>query len=310
MREVWKAVNTKLFKMAYTALAIAAIGWGTHVGAQSTWSQPPSLLVSAGDLLDVSVFDSPELSAKLRVSNVGEIQLPVGGPLEVSNKTAEQVARSIEALLRERDIVKAPHVTVFISEYATQGVSVLGEVKNPGVFPALGAHRLFDFISVAGGLTPNAGKMISIYRRNDIEHPQNVQWKGTDVSQVNVEILPGDTVIVSKSGIVYVVGDLQRPGGFLIENSDRLTVLQAISLAQGATKTAALNRTKLIRKGPQGRTEIGLRLKEILDGHAEDMRLEDGDILYVPNSQKKEYAYRGIEAAIQMTIGMATYGRF
>jgi polysaccharide export outer membrane protein len=270
------------------------------------------LHISAGDLLDVQVFDTPELSGKLRVSDKGEVVVPVVGSVRLEGLTADEAGTRVEQSLRRAQILKDPHVSVFVVEYATQGVSVLGEVKNPGVYPVLGAHGLLDVISAAGGVTATAGKAVGITHKSDPQHPVVVQLGGgPDVTaQANVGILPGDIVQVSRSGIVYAVGDLVKPGGFLIENNDRLTVLQAIALAQGTNRTAALNRSKLIRQTPAGRQELPVELKSILAGKRSDMRLEDGDILFVPSSQSKYLTYRGIEAAVQMTVGLVTYGAF
>ena len=147
--------------------------------------------------------------------------------------------------------------------------------------------------------------------KSDPTNPVIVRLDNTPetAARVNVEILPGDIIMVSKSGIVYVVGDLTRPGGFLIENNDRLTVLQALALAQGTTKTSSLDHSRLIRTTPKGRTEEPLELKKILAGKRPDPRLEDGDILFVPTSQAKSLSYRGIDAVVQMTVGLVTYGR-
>jgi polysaccharide export outer membrane protein len=289
----------------------AADSHDTPVAAASK-SAAPMLRIAAGDLLELTVFDTPELSGKLRVDSDGNVTMPIGGVLHVDGLTAEQAAAAAQARLRERDILNDPHVSVFVTEYATQGVSVLGEVKNPGVYPVLGSHGLLDFVSVAGGVTPNAGKAVTVTHKSDPAHPIVVRLDNApDVStRANIEILPGDSVIVARSGIVYVVGDLQKPGGFLIENNDRLTVLQAVALAQGTNRTAALNHSKLIRQTSQGRSETDVQLKPILDGKKPDIRLEDGDILFVPSSGTKNWAYRGVEAAIQMSVGMATYGRF
>ena len=120
---------------------------------------------------------------------------------------------------------------------------------------------------------------------------------------------PGDTIMVSHAGIVYVVGDVSKPGGFLIENNDRLTVMQAIALAQGTNKTASLNNAKLIRKADTGREELPVPLKKILAKMSGCM-LADGDILFVPSSQAKNAAYRGMEAALQMATGVVVYGRY
>jgi polysaccharide export outer membrane protein len=116
--------------------------------------------------------------------------------------------------------------------------------------------------------------------------------------------------MVSHAGVVYVVGDVGKPGGFLIENNDRLTVLQAVALAQGTNKTAALNQAKLIRKTDTGRQEMPVPLKKILSNHAADETLADGDILFIPTSQAKNAAYRGMETALQMATGVVVYGRY
>lgn len=268
-----------------------------------------ALRISAGDLLDVQVFDTPELSAKLRVSDKGEVAVPVLGSVRVEGFTADEAATQVERSLRESKVLHDPHVTIFVAEYATQGVSVLGEVKNPGVYPVLGKHGLLEVLSAAGGVTPVAGKAVSITHKADPLHSVVVQLGNGMDSQANVGILPGDIVSVSRSGIVYVVGDLAKPGGFLIENNDRLTVLQALALAQGTNRTAALNRSKLIRKTPTGREEVPVELKRLLAGKSPDIRLEDGDILFVPSSVAKSMTYRGIEAAIQMSVGVVTYGK-
>jgi len=298
-----------LFVLGLIATAQFAFG---QENAPANIPAPPALRISAGDLLAVDVFDTPELSAKLRVSEKGDITIPVAGSTHVGGFTAEEAAASIEQLLRDDNILKHPHVSVFIQEYATQGVSILGEVKNPGVYPVLGSHSLLDFISVAGGVTPNAGKAVSITHKNDPEHPTVVQLDNSPglAMRASVSILPGDTIIVPRSGIVYVIGDLVKPGGFLIENNDRLTALQAVALAQGANKTAGLNHTKLIRKSPNGRQEIRVELGKILAGKRDDFRLEDGDILFVPSSQSRTFAYRGLDATISLMTGMAIYGKF
>jgi polysaccharide export outer membrane protein len=273
----------------------------------------PALRISAGDLLAVDVFDTPELSAKLRVSENGDIAVPVAGSVHVGGLTAVEAAASTEQLLRDNDILKHPHVEVFVQEYATQGVSILGEVKNPGVYPDLGSHSLLDFISVAGGTTPTAGKAVTITHKNDPDSSTIVQLdnNGLDVAKRgSVEIRPGDTIFVSRSGIVYVVGDLAKPGGFLLENNDRLTALQAVALAQGANKTARLNKSRLIRKTPNGPQETPVELGKILAGKQTDLRLEDGDILFIPTNTGKVVAYQGMTYAISLATGIAIYRGF
>lgn len=279
---------------------------------QSGPNNPPALRIAAGDLVSVDVFDTPELSAKLRVSEKGDIDLPVAGALHVGDLTAEEAAVDVEQRLRDSNILKHPHVEVFIQEYATQGVSVLGEVKNPGVYPELGSHSLLDFISLAGGITPTAGKQVSITHKGDPDHPTVVIFDSSPevAKRAGVAIQPGDTIVVSRSGIVYVVGDLGKPGGFLIENNDRLTAAQAVALAQGANKTAALNKSRLIRKTANGPEEIHVQLAKVLAGKESDVRLEDGDILFIPSGKVKPVAYQGMGYAISLVTGLAVYRGF
>jgi polysaccharide biosynthesis/export protein len=266
------------------------------------------LQISAGDLLDVNVFDTSELSSKIRVDDRGWISLPLAGDLNVSGLTAEQAGHAIEKKLLATDILKDPHVSVTVLEYSTQGVTVGGEIKNPGVYPLLGAHSLLDLISAAGGTTPNAGKPVTVTHREDPEHPVivNIESKAGSTAAFNVDIHPGDTVMVSKAGVVYVLGDVGKPGGFLIENNDRLTVLQAVSLAQGTNRTASLDHAKLIRKTGTGLEEVPIPLKKMLASKTPDQLLSDGDILFVPTSGAKN-ALRDIEAILPSAAGAAIY---
>jgi polysaccharide export outer membrane protein len=267
-----------------------------------------ALQISAGDLLEVNVFDTVDLSGRLRVDEHGMITLPLGGDLVVSGLTAEQAGHAIEKKLLERDILKDPHVSVTVLEYATQGITVLGEVKNPGVYPLLGAHGLLDLISAAGGTTPNAGKAVTITHRFSPDHPiiVDVESKPGSTVAFNIDVHPGDTVMVSHAGIVYVIGDVSKPGGFLIENNDRLTVLQAIALAQGTNRTASLNHAKLIRKIGGTHEEVPVRLNKILANNAPDQLLADGDILFIPTSAAKN-ALRNIESVLPSATSAAIY---
>jgi polysaccharide biosynthesis/export protein len=290
-------------------LQLGLVLMATFGCAQQNTANAPALRVAAGDLLAVDVFDTPELSAKLRVSESGDIDLPVAGVTHVGGLTAEESAAAIEQYLRDKDILKHPHVEVFVQEYATQGVSVLGEVKTPGIYPDLGSHTLLDFISIAGGITPTAGKAVTVTHKNDPDNPTVIHLDNSPdlAKRADVVILPGDTIVVSRSGIVYVEGDLGKPGGFLIESNDRLTALQAVALAQGANKTASLNKTRLIRKTPNGPLETRVELSKVLAGKENDIRLEDGDILFVPSDKAKAAIYQGMNYAIGLATGLVVY---
>ena len=265
-----------------------------------------ALRINSGDLLDIAVFDTPELSGKLRVDEFGQITIPVGGVLKVAGMTAEEAASAIEAKLRSTDVMKDPHVEVFISEYATQGVTVAGEVKTPGIYPLLGSHGLVDILTAAGGVTATAGRMVSVTHKSDPANPEMIRLASKPGEVIaNVDIQPGDTVVVSRAGVCYVVGDVTKAGGFLIEGNDRLTVLQIMALAGGTTRTSARDKARLIRKTPNGREEMPIPLKAMMNGKVKDMAVEDGDILFVPSSGGKSALYRGTDSAVAVATGMA-----
>ena len=272
----------------------------------------PSIHIGPGDLLTIQVFETPELSGTARVSQEGLANLPVLGAIRLAGMSANEASRTVEQELKSRGLLLDPHVSIFVTEYASQGASVIGEVRAPGVYPTLGSRRLLDMLSLAGGVAPTAGKVISIIHQGDPEHPQQVAIQPTPASlhaQENPIIQPGDTIVVAKSGVIYIIGDVLKPGGFLVDNNERLSVIEGLSLAGGWNKTAALSKTKLIRKLPTGREEVDLDLKHIVYGKQADVMVSDGDILFVPSSVGKTILYRGVEAAIALSTQYTLYAR-
>jgi polysaccharide biosynthesis/export protein len=259
-----------------------------------------SLRLEAGDLVEVAVYNVPELTTKARVSSKGEIYLPLIDYVHVAGLTAEEAEGLIQKRLSDGGFVKSPHVTLFVDQYASQGASVLGEVAKPGVYPVPGEQRLFDLVSAAGGFTEKAGRSITVTHRDQPDQPITVPLSRnvSDNPESNVPILPGDTIIVRKADLVYVVGDVGRPSGFLMD-SGHLTVLQAIALAGGTTRTANLGGTRIIHRGPDGLSETPVELKKILRAKAPDVTMQADDILFVPTSTTKVIAGRAMEAAMQ-----------
>jgi polysaccharide export outer membrane protein len=264
--------------------------------------------VGGGDLLRVTVFGASDYNHEVRVADDGSLTLPLIGTVRVAGMTTQEIATDLQARLSRGGYFNNPQVDVFVKEYATQGVSVLGEVQKPGVYPLLGARTLFDVISSAQGTTQTAGDKVSIIHRDRPLHPEIVKltYDAKDSPQSNVRVLPGDTVVVQKAGIVYVVGDVQKPAGIVMANPN-LTVLQAIALAQGTNPNAALDRATLVRKTADGQTDIPLRLKKMLAAKIPDMRVQPDDVIYVPNSMVKTSFKRGLEAAIQTISGVIIY---
>jgi len=264
------------------------------------------LQLSPGDLVEVSVYGVPELATKTRITNTGDVYLPLVDYVHVADLNLDEAQTLIEKRLSDGGFVRNPHVTIFVDESASQGATVLGEVTRPGVYPVLGERRLFDVISAAGGFTDKAGRVVTITRRTKPDVPVTVHLPSnlSDQTDANVAVAPGDTIVVGRAGIVYVVGDVNRPSGFMIEDNN-LTVLKALALAGGANRTASLNGSKLLRQTSSGVQEIPVQLKKILQAKAPDAQLQRGDILFVPGSAAKAFAYRGAEAAISMTTALA-----
>jgi polysaccharide biosynthesis/export protein len=270
----------------------------------------PELRIGSDDVLDIkvyTVYGAPDIAQTSRVSSQGDIELPLIGHIHLAGLTADQAQTAIERQYKDGQFLKNPHVSVFVAQYATQGISVLGEVMKPGIFPPAGARMLSDVIADAGGLSPNAGSIVTITRRQTPRKPLTVALLGDGTPVQNLEILPGDTVVVSKTGVVYVVGEVGKPGGFPVNSRSKLTVLEAIALAEGTKPTAALNSSSLIRKSGQNLSEVQIPLKKILTGKSPDMVLQAGDIVFVPNSTAKSVARRSLDAIVQTASGYAVY---
>src|SRR6266446_8851304 len=280
----------------------------TPVAARIAGS-PKDLLIGAGDLLEVSLYGMPDFKTEVRVSSGGDISLPMLGTVAVAGLSVEQAETLIERKLSQKSLFNDPHVTVFEKEYATQGISLLGEVQRPGIYPLLGSRKLYDAISAAGGTTPKAGRYVLITRRNDPQHSVRVPLMtgAPESMENNVTVEPGDTVLVSKAGVVYVVGDVHQPGGFVMENGNDITVLKAIALAQGTNPNAKLDGARVIRKTAEGPQDVPLSLRKIMAAKAPDPQLQADDVVFVPNSAGKSAAKKGAETILQMATGIAIW---
>ena len=293
--------------------------WKTPFGAaQNTTTNdagqiqgaPMAAPLSPGDVLDVSEYHTPEFHSVVHVAPDGTINLPLLRDVQVAGLTEQATARAIEKALTDAGVLLHPQVSVLVLVYAGQDVSVLGEVTRPGVYAYTLHHRLLDLISAAQGLSPSAGRLVNVFHRNDPQtpHPVALDPGGEDTKQDhNPELEPGDTVQVSRAGLVYVIGDVVRPGGFPVDPVQGLTVVQAISLAWGPTQNAATGKALLIREQKGGRTLTTIDIKRMMHGQEPDLPIHDRDILFVPDSTAKGMLNRTIEAAIQSAVGVSIY---
>jgi len=281
--------------------------------ANETSAAPSSRLLansnvklSIGDLIEITVFGVPDLTTKTRISGSGDVYLPLIDYVHVADLTTDEAQELIQKRLEDGGFVRGPHVSIFVDESASQSITLLGEIGRPGPYPAIGERRLFDMISAAGGFTEKAGRVVTIEHRWNPGQRVELQLSSNLVedTQNNVEVFPGDLIIVSRAGIVYVVGDVGRPSGFLIEDNT-LSVLKALALAGGSTRTSALSKTRILRQTPNGVQEIPINLKKVLYAKAPDMALVKGDILFVPGSSAKAAAYRTADVAMSLSTTLA-----
>jgi polysaccharide export outer membrane protein len=307
--------------------------------------------IGPDDLLNISVFEAPEMNTTLRVSPTGDISMQLLGEVHTAGLTPRELQSVLQELLR-RTYMKDPHVGVFIQELQSHPVSVVGAVKMAGVFQIRGPKTLLEILSMAQGLADDAGDTVSILHGgeepdlNNLSHSdlklgaasrvlqtheilvkssatvpsapdrnpkiENINLKRLLESSdptVNVLVRPGDVVTVSRAGIVYVVGEVNKPGGFVLQNNESISILQALALAQGTTHTSAISQTRIIRTDAKTgkREEIPVNLGKIFSGKQADLLLEPKDVVFVPNNAAKTMLYRGSAAALQTAAGVAIY---
>ena len=254
---------------------------------------PPSnfsaLVIGPGDEVEITVYGAPDLSGRTRVSADGNISMPLIGYVQVAGLSSSEAQSVIETRLQQNNVVNEPHVSVYVKEYSSGGISVAGEVARPGVYSALGPHRLFDILQAAGGLSDKASGRVTISHRGDTDHPVTVAVSKDPAEMVrgNVELHPGDTVFAAKAAMVYVLGEVLKPGGYILNSAGAVTLLQLVAAAGGPTRSAASGRARLLRRTPTGLQEVPVPLKDLLRGKTADIPVSAEDILFVPSSRTK-----------------------
>jgi polysaccharide biosynthesis/export protein len=272
-------------------------------------------VLGAGDQLSIIVTDLDDFVDKtFRVDMSGNLTLPYAGRIHAAGLTATGLEKEVRMGLTR--VLKDPQVVIGITTYGSQPVSILGAVNSPGIRQIEGGKTLFEVLSLAGGLRPDAGYLIHITRNAkwgqiplagaQFDPAGNVSTASVRVKDlmngtnpaVNIPVFPGDSISVPKAEIVYAIGSITKPGGFPLNEHETLSALQVISLAEGLQKTAASNRAKILREvnGSSARTEIPVNLKLLMAGKGNDIPLQAGDILFIPNNNAKSAGYRTLDA--------------
>ena len=316
-----------------------------HLPAQGPGAATNEYRIGPEDLLELSILDAPDMSRTLRVTGSGEISIPLLGVVKAADLTPVELEIVLQELLRHI-YMKDPHVGVFVRELQSHPVSVVGAVKKPGVFQIRGAKTVLEMLSMAEGLAEDAGDTVYVMHGAGLEEPALLAAENTEPGKIttpppsegsnsagtpprmqtreinlkellesadprnNAVVYPGDIVKVARAGIIYVVGEVKKPGGFVLRTNENISVLQAIALGEGLTRTAATSKARIIRTKESGkRTEIPVDLGQVLSGRASDPLLHPKDILFVPNSGARSTLYRVGDAALSIVSGVIIFRR-
>jgi polysaccharide export outer membrane protein len=320
--------------MARIVLALCSATWGLAAwplqdpvkpsGAPETPVADARYVLGADDQISIWVLGLTDSFGKpFKVDESGYVDLPMIGRVRAADRTIEQFKADLVARLR--DFVNDPQVSVTVSELHSQPVSILGAVNTPGVHQLQGRKTLMEMLSAAGGLRADAGKSVKVTRAPAAgASPNDPNSRPEDVIDVsvsdllagnataqNIIIRPHDVITVPRAEMVYVVGEVTKAGGFLLNEHETMSTLQALSLAGGLSPNAAPGYARILRttKGSPERAEVRLDLKKILSSKANDVPLQSGDILFVPNSAAKAAGRRAVDAAVQLAIGVAVFHR-
>jgi polysaccharide export outer membrane protein len=270
--------------------------------------------VGRDDLIEVSVFDVPELSSSVRVTATGLISLAFAGVIEAAGKTTHEIERTIEDSLKMH-FMRDPHVTVFVREYASQPVSIGGAVRRPGTYQIKGQKNLLDMLAQAEGLDLNAGKVIQVLRRSgdSAEGVRTITIDADDLFQngkteLNIPIQAGDTINVLRASSIFIVGEVVNPGEFPLTQGKSFTAGTAIAVGKGFTREAKKNDCKIIRvHSDRTKEEIPVNLEKILDGSLNDVPLLPDDILFVPANKVKTGLMKTLDTTIAVVSGRLIY---
>jgi len=317
------AISRVLLGAAVTLLALPVFGQP----AGRPEGPPRIYLLGPDDVITVHVVDAEEFPEKpIRIGPNGSITLPMVGRVEAGGRTAEALEKEIAERLKT--YIRNPEVSVNLSEQRSQPVSVIGAVGTPGVQQLQGRKTLVEILSLAGGARADAGSSVKITRQKEwgpIPLPNAVtdpsgQFSVAEVNlraimdarnpAENILIMPNDVISVPRAQAVYVIGDVKRPGEFVLGEKPRVSVLQALAMASGLERTAASSKARILRASATPdlkRMEIIVNLKKILAGQDEDLPMQPEDILLVPGSRTKTALIRGLESALQIGSGIAIY---
>jgi polysaccharide export outer membrane protein len=249
--------------------------------APAEMPEAPEYALGPGDIVRVTVYNSPDLTTETEVSQDGTISFPLVGSVKVGGLTRVQAEKAIATRLSKGGFVAKPHVNMLVTQYRSRQVSVIGEVHKPGKFPANQITTLTDAIAMAGGIKPNGSYMVTVIRKEEggktAQYAVNFKslLQGADGgTNRNIPILSDDVVYVPPAPVFYIYGEVRTPGAYPLQPD--MTVRQALSLGGGLTARGSERGIQIDRKGPNG--EMTTRRARLTD------HVRPDDVLQVPES--------------------------
>jgi polysaccharide biosynthesis/export protein len=284
-----------------------------------------SYVLGPEDQITVRIFAANDIPDKsVQIDNNGSVTLPMIGQVHAAGLTVQQLQATLVTAYKK--YFKDPQVTVQVSDFRSQPVSVAGNVAKPGVVQLQGNRNLMEVLGLAGGLMADAGDGVLI-TRNLSEGPIPVSGAFTDPTgkysvahinvrsimsgkdpEANIQIKPHDVITVARARLIYVLGNVGRPGGYVLTENETMSLTQAIALAGGWDKMAALSGARILRSsGGPTREQIPANIKKIMENKAPDLQMQPDDILYIPNSMVKAIGARGAESGLSVGTGVLIY---
>ena len=256
----------------------------------------------AGQMVHVRVFHAPDFSLTTRVSESGEIAIPLVGPVRIGGLNSAGAASVIASALKQRGLMNDPHVTVTVDSSAAE-ITILGEVRAPGIYPPPAKPLLSEVLAEAGGLTANSGRIIEISNSSDPGKKVDVPWDPTmhNTSSYDRPVQPGDRILVRACGIAYVGGNVHKPGAYSLCGSPQITLSEVIAMAGGINPLSSEKHTYVIHTEPDGkRVAEEIDVHKVLTAKLADPIVQEDDVIYVSPSRIKEAATRAVAAAIAL----------
>jgi polysaccharide export outer membrane protein len=272
----------------------------TSLGSIGSLSDGP---IVAGEMVHINVFDAPDFSLVTRVSESGDVPFPIIGSFHIAGLNSASAAEALAKQLKDRNLMLDPEITITVDS-TTTGITVLGEVHSPGIYPPPGKPQLSDLLATAGGLTANTGRIIEITSNSNPGKKEYLTWDPTMHNTDNFDrpVHAGDRVLVRSCGIAYVGGNVGKPGAYSLCGSPHMTLSEVMTLAGGVAPLSSLSKTYLVRAQPDGTKVVEqIDIKKVLTSKVADPVVHEDDIIYVSPSPIKQILKQAASFALAIT---------